>query len=129
MKKTEVLLKKTINCIIPIMFLLLVTVNSCSKSNSDVNPANALNTGGVQPYTINIEKLAYSPASLTVPVNTTVTWINMDTTPHTVSGDNGLFESGSIGASQKFSYTFTNTGTFSYHCSIHLAVKAKIIVQ
>ena len=77
---------------------------------------------------------AFSPATLTVKVGTTVTWTNMTQAPHTVTSDDGkTFDSGSANpispSGGTFSFTFTKAGTFTYHCQIHPFMKATIIVQ
>ena len=79
--------------------------------------------------TITIQNLAFNPSTLTVKVGTNVTWINKDSMPHTVTSDNGVFESGSLSNGQTFIYTFNTPGTYNYHCSIHTSMTAKIIVE
>jgi len=60
----------------------------------------------------------------------TVKWVHdSSTVPHSVSADNGSFESGAscsfsatascLGANATFSHTFTKAGTFGYYCRIH----------
>lgn len=71
----------------------------------------------------------YSPGSITVPVNTTVTWTNKDLWPHTVTSDTTFFDSGKMKSGGTFSYKFTTTGTYNYHCKIHGHMLAKVIVQ
>jgi plastocyanin len=76
---------------------------------------------------------AFSPATLTVKVGTTVTWTNMTQAGHTVTSDDGKsFDSGisnPIAASGgTYSFTFTKAGTFPYHCQIHPFMKATITV-
>ena len=45
------------------------------------------------------QDFGYDPDTLTVPVGTTVCWINQDMTPHTVTSDvQGVFDSGSLHA-------------------------------
>ena len=77
---------------------------------------------------------AFSPATITIKVGTTVTWTNNTSAPHTVTSDDGTtFDSGlntPIGANGgTFSFTFTKAGTFTYHCQIHPFMKATVIVQ
>ena len=78
--------------------------------------------------TIDIQNFAFSPASITIPVGTTITWTNKDSTPHTVTGRNGAFNSGSLGRGQTFQFTFNTPGTFDYFCSIHPSMTATVIV-
>jgi plastocyanin len=79
--------------------------------------------------TVSIVNLSFSPKSLTVAVNTTVTWTNNDGITHTVTSDSGVFDSGNLGAAATFSYTFTVPGTYPYHCNIHPDMTASIVVQ
>lgn len=72
---------------------------------------------------------AFSPASLTVAVGTTVTWQNTTSAPHTVSSDDGKTFDGMLNTGGTFSFTFTKAGTYAYHCNIHPYMKAMIIVH
>jgi plastocyanin len=72
---------------------------------------------------------AFSPNTVTVPVNTTVTWTNKDFWAHTVTSDNDLFDSGKLKSHKTFSYKFTKAGTYAYHCSVHKMMVAKVIVK
>jgi len=70
----------------------------------------------------------YSPATFTAKAGTTVTWVNRDTTAHTVTSTTGLFDSGRIDPGGSYSYTFTQTGTYQYDCSYHGWMKGTIVV-
>lgn len=78
---------------------------------------------------VNIRNFAFMPDTLTVSVNTTITWTNLDSAPHTVTSDDNLFDSGNLSQGATFSRTFTTPGTFTYHCSIHPFMTAKVVVQ
>ena len=77
----------------------------------------------------------YSPDTITVVmgVNNTVTWTNDDTVPHTVTADNEtagapVFNSGNLASGADFTYTFTTSGTYSYHCNYHSWMTGTVIV-
>ncbi len=77
---------------------------------------------------------AYTPQTLTVPVGTSVTWTNRDTYPHTVTSGTrgnptGLFDSGNINENGTYTYTFQETGTYPYYCTLHPGMDGTIIVQ
>ena len=101
---------------------LLLLLVACSKDNSNDNGGGTGNTN-----TISMKNSAFSPPSLQVMVNTTVTWINDDNMVHTVTSDNGSFDSGDIAPGSRFSYTFTSTGTFNYHCIHHSGMTGVIL--
>ena len=72
---------------------------------------------------------AYAPNPVTVAVGGTVTWTNNDTISHTSTADGGAWNSGSMAPGQTFSQTFSNAGTFTYHCGIHPGMVGTITVQ
>jgi plastocyanin len=76
---------------------------------------------------VTIDNFSFTPATLTIPVGTAVRWTNHDDIPHTVASD--LFKSKALDTDQTFSYTFTKPGTYTYFCSIHPKMTAKVIVQ
>ena len=84
---------------------------------------------------VSIQNFAFVPASVTVPIGTTVTWTNQDSAPHQVVSDatplfsvGALFTSNQFAQGQKYSFTFNNAGTFEYHCGIHPFMKGTITV-
>jgi amicyanin len=80
---------------------------------------------------VKIDNFTFGPATLTVPVGTTVTWINKDDIPHTVVGtdDSKTLKSKVLDTDEKFSFTFSKAGTYPYFCSIHPKMTGKVIVQ
>ncbi|HEV2227219.1 MAG TPA: cupredoxin domain-containing protein [Nitrososphaerales archaeon] len=79
----------------------------------------------------NTSSKGYSPGLVTVTVsgNDTVTWINNDNAPHTVTANDGSFSSGNIAPGASFSYTFTKSGTFKYHCVYHPWMTGVVVVN
>lgn len=65
----------------------------------------------------------YYPASLTIESNTTVTWTNFDPVSHTVTSTSGIFDSGPIEENGTFEYTFTDTGTYPYGCTLNASTQ------
>jgi plastocyanin len=47
----------------------------------------------------------------------------------TVVGTGQIFSSPSFGLGQNYSFTFTNAGTYPYHCGIHLSMHGTVIVM
>jgi plastocyanin len=78
---------------------------------------------------VSIIDFAYSPATTTIGVGGTVTWTNSGSTAHTVTGDQGAFDSGNINPAGTFSFKFNTAGTYTYHCSIHPQMVGTIVVQ
>ena len=78
---------------------------------------------------VKIDNFSFSPAQITVPVGTTVQWRNGDDIPHTVVSNDKIFKSKVLDTDEKFSYTFTKAGTYSYFCSIHPKMTGTVVVR
>jgi plastocyanin len=72
---------------------------------------------------VTIQNFSYVPVTVSVANGTTVTWTNNDTVSHTVTSVTpGLFDSGPISPGATWSYTFNQTGSFEYSCTIHPSI-------
>lgn len=100
--------------------IVIVAVSGCSSQNQTNKSGDS--------YNIGIQNFAFNPSTLTVPVDTTVTWKNLDSTTHHIVSDTGLFESTDLSNGQTFSYSFTQAGNYPYHCSIHPSMTGTIVV-
>jgi len=78
---------------------------------------------------VQVDNFTFSPGTLTVSVNSAVTWVNRDDIPHVIASSDGVFKSKALDTDQKFSYTFTKAGTYPYYCTLHSKMVGKIIVQ
>lgn len=78
---------------------------------------------------VQVDNFTFGPDTITVAANTTVTWVNKDDIPHVIASNDGLFKSKALDTDDKYSYTFTKPGTYSYYCSIHPKMVGKIVVQ
>ena len=93
------------------------TVNVIDNSN---NPTT---------HYIDIQGYAFSPSSITINVGDTIVWTNYDSASHTVTSNDGTFDSGGISTGNTFSFTFTSAGTFNYYCSPHPNMTGSVTVQ
>jgi plastocyanin len=93
-----------------------------------LNPTRA-KAGEASATEVKVDNFTFAPPTLTVPVNSTVTWVNKDDIPHVIAANDGSFKSKALDTDQKFSYTFSKAGTYSYFCSIHPKMVGKIVVQ
>ena len=78
-----------------------------------------------------IDNFAFSPAQITVPRGTRLTWTNRDDDPHTVTSatDPKAFKSPALDTGESFAFTFNEPGTYRYFCSIHPHMVGTIVVQ
>lgn len=78
---------------------------------------------------VTIDNFSFTPATITVTAGTTVTWINHDDVPHTVTADDRQFASKALDTDDRFSHAFATPGTYSYFCAVHPHMTGKIIVK
>jgi plastocyanin len=78
--------------------------------------------------TVAIKDGTFDPEQLEVAAGTTVTWTNGDTEAHTVTADNGLFDSGVIEPGRYYSTWFGGSGTVEYHSKTDPDVKGSVVV-
>jgi plastocyanin len=81
------------------------------------------------PNEIIIDNFTFTPKELTVPVGTTVKWINHDDIPHNVVEKNKSFRSKALDTDDSFTYTFAAAGTFDYFCGLHPHMVGQVIVK
>ncbi len=84
---------------------------------------------GENPNQIVIDDFDFAPATLTVPVGTTITWTNRDDEAHTVNSVTDIFKSSPMDTDEKFSFKFTAPGTYPYYCKLHPHMKGQIVVR
>jgi len=78
--------------------------------------------------TVSISNFAFAPASVTVRAGATVTWLNRDEEPHTVTAQDKAFGSATLNTGQSYSHRFTTPGTYPYLCTIHPFMTAVVVV-
>ncbi len=78
---------------------------------------------------VTIDNFSFGPMELTIPAGTQVTWVNKDDVPHVVMSVEHKFKSKALDTDEKFSFTFQETGTYEYFCSVHPKMTGKIIVK
>lgn len=102
-----------------------------NTSNTTQQQSTTPNTNTNESNSVTIQDMAYSPATLTVKAGTKVTWINQDSVKHDITPDktsSDFMGSSLLAKGESYSFTFNKTGTFTYHCSIHLNMKATVVV-
>ena len=77
---------------------------------------------------VSIEDFDFDPPDVAIQPGDTVMWVNRGNTPHTVTSDDGLFDSEVLNPGESFMFTFPEAGTFSYHCEIHPFMTGSVTV-
>ena len=71
----------------------------------------------------------FGPSPLDVLPGETVEWNNVSGRRHTVTADDGSFDSGEFEGGERFAHRFDEPGAFDYHCTIHAGMQGRIDVR
>lgn len=123
--------KKRMFTIFGLLLVILTISGSCSKSSMDnmtgtTDPGTKGTPGTNEVW---IQGMAFDPANITVRAGATITWTNKDDVVHTVTSNNGLFDSGSLSTNGTYSRLFSTPGVYFYHCTPHPSMTATVTVN
>ncbi len=117
--------------------LVLTGLTACGGNSSSDNTCTPKGGTGSGRATQTVQLVsdpntvgAYQPKTVSVKKGDTVEWDWTDQgNPHSVTADDSSFDSGLCNAGAKFFVTFSNTGTVTYHCTIHAAMTGSVSVS
>lgn len=115
-----------IGIVIAVLIIGAIAISLIYKSPKENSPANQISTS----TNIEIKNFAFNPNEVKIKKGETLTWTNYDSTPHTVTSDSrNELNSETLNKGDKYSHTFSEIGTFDYHCNFHTGMKGKVIVE
>src|SRR5438067_10514080 len=85
------------SALVGLVIALLAAVGAVAGRGGSTSAADAA---------VSIVDFAFTPSSTTVTAGSTVRWTHNGNAPHTVSADNGLFDSGRLASGGTFAFTF-----------------------
>jgi len=71
----------------------------------------------------------FRPPTISVEVGTEVVWTNEGETPHTITADDGSFDSGTLDPGETFALTFIVPGRYTYFCIPHPFMRGTVEVR
>lgn len=80
-------------------------------------------------HTVRIEGMKFVPEHLEVAPGDTVTWVNKDFVPHTVTAQKQHIESGDIQPNKSWKYKARAKGEIDYICRLHPVMHGTLIVK
>ena len=105
----------------------------CGGDDDDpATPAAAMATGGaggVSTDRVAIADVAFDPETVTVDAGTKLTWTNDDEAPHTVTADDGSFDTGTLKLDGTGAVAIDQPGTYTYYCRFHPFMKGTVQVR
>ncbi|MGH2724789.1 MAG: plastocyanin/azurin family copper-binding protein [Actinomycetota bacterium] len=82
-------------------------------------------SAGAPDAAVDVQDNVFVPAEVTIAPGDTVTWTQTGSNPHSVTADDGSFDSHPdcpdtcMAQGDTFQHTFEEAGTFAYYCKIH----------
>ena len=111
--------------------------NNSEESNSNVE--ESIKADVIIPIKVSrpgcdVEDICYIPSIIVVEKGKSITWINEDSSFHSVTSGfygepTGLFDSGYLDPYQSYTLSFDEFGTYDYFCTLHPWMKAQVIVE
>ncbi len=119
--------------ILIIVIIILVGVFGwvyfAKRSSTQVTTTQSTNSV-VSGKTIEIKDFKYSPATLTVKAGEKITVIDRDASGHSVTADDGSFDSGVLTKDVPGTITApTKPGTYAFHCLPHPSIQGTLVVE
>jgi len=109
-----------------------LTLTACAGGGPGGQSSRASVPAPSEPNQVVIYDYKFYPPTLTVPVGTTVSWINHDTAPHTATHRSYTvepFDTGELPNGQVYRHTFQTAGSYAYICIYHQGMQGTIVVQ
>lgn len=78
---------------------------------------------------VTIEGSSFSPEVAVIKAGGEVVWKNKDAAVHTVTANDGSFDSGSLSQGDEYRRKFPSAGVFKYSCDNHAWMGARIEVR
>jgi plastocyanin len=79
--------------------------------------------------TVIIEDMKFSPPEIHVAQGESVTWMNKDLVPHTVTADDKSFDSQMIAPGKSWTWRAKKSGKLPFKCSFHPTMFGTLIVD
>jgi plastocyanin len=110
-------------------FTIPVTLSRYFGRRAPAAAPPAVAQPGRDSVTAVVQDFMYRPATIAVAAGTTVFWTNGGQVAHTVTAEDGSFDSGLIEAGERRAVTFSKPGTYRFRCTPHPFMRGEIVVR
>ena len=109
--------------VLPVIALPLMFVPPAAAQDAGVESVPIQNV-----WSVNIGDNFFDPPDVAVEPGSTITWTNKGDEPHTVTADDGSFDSERLNPGDSYTVAFGGQGTVRYHCEIHPEMRGSVTV-
>jgi plastocyanin len=92
-------------------------------------PAASPGAAGKDTVLAEVRDFMFRPSRLVVERGTTIVWTNGGQVIHTVTAEDGSFDSGAIESGTSRAMVFSRAGTFPFHCTPHPFMRGELLVR
>lgn len=78
---------------------------------------------------VDMRAIVFAPASLEIPAGGGIAFTNQDPLVHTITADDGSWDSGPIQPGATWRRVFDRPGTYAFHCTPHPFMKGVVVVR
>jgi plastocyanin len=104
------------------LLVFTLTITACGGADVTTSPQAQEPPQAPQDSTdpaVQIVDSSFKDKTITIAAGTTVVWTHDGNRPHTVTADDGSFDSSTLNSSDSFKFTFSEPGTYPYYCRFH----------
>jgi plastocyanin len=116
-------MKRLLLLVVLLATTLLMFVPAAGAQDAGVQTVPIQNT-----WSVNIGDNFFDPPNAAVEPGSTITWTNNGREPHTVTADDGSFDSGVLNPGDSYTVAFDGQGTVTYFCAIHPQMRGSVTV-
>lgn len=102
---------------VPVTLTMTALTTGISQAQSDKTP------------TVTISNFAYSPDPITITQGQSIRFVNSDDVGHTVTAEDGSFDSKMLDKNKSWTHKFDKAGTYKYYCTVHPSMHGSINVS
>jgi plastocyanin len=107
--------------------LVALALTALASVGSTAWAAMAHDHGGASgPAEVEVGYSSYMPAHLDVLTGESVMWSNSSARVHTVTAEDGSFDSGRVAAGGNFQHGFASAGSYPYYCRLHPTIRGEV---
>ena len=110
-------------------FTIPFTLSRYFGRRSESAAKNGGGEGAANATQAEIRAMKFTQERIEVAAGTTVRWTNNDQLQHSVTANDGSWDSGLINPGGSWTHTFTQPGEYSFHCTPHPFMKGVVVVR
>ena len=125
--------------VIVLIVILVLSISSNSDKKNTETSDLVVKGDVIMPTKVSrpgceVQDICYIPSSIVIEKGKQVTWVNQDSAFHSVTSGfydepTELFDSGHLDPFESFYFTFDESGTYDYFCTLHPWMRGQVIVE